>query len=213
MPRITREQKQLNRDRIVSAASQGFKLHGVDGIGIQDLMATAGMTNGGFYNHFPSKEALVLEVYEQGFADSLAALGAIRDAHPRSARAAYDAMVDAYVAADHRDHPETGCPSAALPVDAGRHGEAPQEAYRTGLEGYITAITAILRQRAEQEDIDLSPSAARTQAIALFSQMVGAVILARAVAQADPALSDEVLTANRKHLKRDRQNPRAVTRV
>lgn len=203
MPRITREQKQLNRDRIVSAASQGFKLHGVDGIGIQDLMATAGMTNGGFYNHFPSKEALVLEVYEQGFADSLAALGAIRDAHPRSARAAFNAMVDTYVTAGHRDHPETGCPSAALPVDASRHGEAPQAAYRTGLQGYITTITAILLKRADQDDIDLSPSTARAQAIALFSQMVGAVILARAVAQADPALSDEVLTANRKHLKRN----------
>lgn len=200
MPRITQDQKELNREKIVSAASEGFKRHGVDGISIQDLMKTAGMTNGGFYNHFASKEDLALEVYRQGFADSLGALAVIREAHPRSAAEALQHMVDAYVIADHRDHPETGCPSAALPVDAGRHGAPSQGEYRNGLEGYISNITEMLLDRAREADVGLSVSEAREEAVALFSQMVGSLIVARAVADADPALSDEILAANRKDL-------------
>jgi TetR/AcrR family transcriptional repressor of nem operon len=201
MPRITQEQKKLNRDRIVRAASEGFKLYGIDGIGIQDLMKTAGMTNGGFYNHFSSKEDLALEVYRQGFADSLATLAAIRQAHPRSARAALHDMVDAYVSATHRDHPEGGCPSDALAVDAGRHGPPPQAEYRRGLEGYIGTITDMVLERARQAGTKSTVAEAREQAVALFSQMVGALIVSRAVAEADPALSDEILTANRRQLK------------
>jgi TetR/AcrR family transcriptional repressor of nem operon len=202
MPRITQEQKMLNRERIVRAASEGFKVRGVDGIGIQELMKTAGMTNGGFYNHFPSKEDLALEVYRQGFTDSLAALAAIREAHPHSAHAALNDMVDAYVNATHRDHPEAGCPSAALAVDAGRHGPPPQAEYRIGLEGYLSTITEMLLERAHQAGTEPTAADAREQAVALFSQMVGALVVSRAVAEADPALSDEILTANREQLKR-----------
>ena len=201
MPRITQAQKKLNREKIVKAASEGFRLHGVDGIGIQELMKTAGMTNGGFYNHFPSKEDLALEVYRQGFTDSLAALAAIRKAHPRSAQAALHDMVDGYVTAAHRDHPETGCPSAALAVDAGRHGASPQAEYGRGLEGYISNITDMVLERARQAGTEPTAAEAREQAVALFSQMVGALIVSRAVAEADPALSDEILTANRRQLK------------
>jgi len=201
VPRITQAQKKLNRDKIVKAASEGFRLHGVDGIGIQELMQSAGMTNGGFYNHFPSKEDLALEVYRQGFTDSLAALAAIRKAHPRSAQAALHDMVDGYVTAAHRDHPETGCPSAALAVDAGRHGASPQAEYGRGLEGYISNITDMVLERARQAGTEPTAAEAREQAVALFSQMVGALIVSRAVAGADPALSDEILKANRKRLK------------
>ena len=202
VPRITQEQKKLNREKIVRAASEGFKRHGVDGIGIQELMKTAGMTNGGFYNHFPSKEDLALEVYRQGFTDSLAALAAIRTAHPRSAQAALHDMVDAYVTATHRDHSEIGCPSAALAVDAGRHGAPPQAEYRRGLEQYLSAITEMVLESAHQAGAEPTAAEAREQAVALFSQMVGALIVSRAVAEADPALSDEVLTATRNQLKR-----------
>ncbi|WP_250036007.1 TetR/AcrR family transcriptional regulator [Paractinoplanes maris] len=202
MPRITQEQKKLNREKIVRAASEGFRSHGVDGIGIQELMKTAGMTNGGFYNHFSSKEDLELEVYRQGFTDSLAALAEIREAHPRSAQAALQDMVDRYVTAAHRDHPETGCPSAALAVDAGRHGAPAQAEYRRGLEGYLSSITEMVLDRARQAGTEPTAAEAREQALAMFSQMVGALIVSRAVAEADPALADEILTANRKRLRR-----------
>lgn len=202
MPRISRQQKELNRERIVTAAGQGFRARGIDGVGIDELMKTAGMTHGGFYNHFPSKEDLALEVLNQGFTASLGSVADLIDAHPRSARAALNAIIDSYLTTYHRDHPEHGCASAALAADAGRHGIKAQVEYRRGLEGYITAITDLLRDSARQTNTTLDPRRAREQAIALFSQLVGAQLIARAIAQADPQLSDEVLVSNSKQLKR-----------
>ncbi|WP_305788291.1 TetR/AcrR family transcriptional regulator [Symbioplanes lichenis] len=202
VPRITQEQKRLNRERIVRAASEGFRRHGIDGVGIEELMKAAGMTHGGFYNHFSSKEDLALEVYRQGFTDSLGALDAIRAAHPRSARAALRDLTDGYVTAAHRDHPETGCPSATLAVDAGRHGTAAQDEYKRGLDGYFGAITEMVLDRARQSGAEPTAAEAREEAVALFCQMVGALVVSRAVAEADPELSDEVLTANRRRLKK-----------
>jgi TetR/AcrR family transcriptional repressor of nem operon len=202
LPRVSRQQKALNRERIVAAASQGFKARGIDGVAIEELMKTAGMTHGGFYNHFASKEDLALEVLNQGFTASLDTVDSLIGAHPRSSRAALNAIIDSYLTTYHRDHPEDGCASAALAADAGRHGIQAQEQYRRGLQGYITAITDLLRAGAQQTDTKLNPRRAREQAIALFSQLVGAQLIARAIAQADPALSDEILTSNSKELKR-----------
>lgn len=202
MPRVSRQQKELNRERIVAAAGQGFRARGIDGVGIDELMKTAGMTHGGFYNHFSSKEDLALEVLNQGFTASLDSAAALIDAHPRSSRAALNAIIDSYLSAYHRDHPEHGCASAALAADAGRHGIQAQAEYRRGLQGYLAAITDLLRDRARQTNTKLDPRRAREQAIALFSQLVGAQLIARAIAQADPQLSDEVLTSNSKELKR-----------
>jgi TetR/AcrR family transcriptional repressor of nem operon len=98
--------------------------------------------------------------------------------------------------------PEHGCASAALAADAGRNGIHAQEEYRRGLQGYLAAITHLLRDAARQTNTKLDPRRAREQAIALFSQLVGAQLIARAIAQADPELSDEVLTSNTKDLKR-----------
>ena len=198
--RISQEQKRLNREKIVNAAGEGFRARGIDGIGIDELMKTAGMTHGGFYNHFSSKEDLALEVLHQGFTDSLNELAAIREAHPHSAEAALRDLIDGYLATLHRDHPEAGCASAALVTDAGRHGIAAQAEYHRGLDGYFAAITEVLLERAHQAGTELDPEVARERAIASFSQMVGAMALSRAIAQAAPGLSDEILTANRSQL-------------
>src|SRR6185503_15440266 len=117
-------------------------------------------------------------------------VAAMIDAHPRSSRAAMHAIIDSYLSTEHRDHPEHGCASAALAADAGRQGIGAQREYQRGLEGYIAAFTEILRASAHQRDVKLDTRAAREQAIALFSQMVGGQLIARAVAQADPELSD-----------------------
>ena len=202
MPRISRQQKEQNRERIVAAAGQGFKARGIDGVGIDELMKTAGMTHGGFYNHFASKDDLAVEVLNKGFTDSLDTVAEVIDGHVRSARAALHALVDAYLSTEHRDHPENGCASAALAADAGRHGLHAQAEYQRGLQGYIAAFTDLLQTSARQSNTKLDPRRAREQAIALFSQMVGAQLIARAVAQADPELSDEVLASNSKALKR-----------
>jgi TetR/AcrR family transcriptional repressor of nem operon len=143
-----------------------------------------------------------LEVLNQGFTDSLESVDALIGAHPRSSRAALNAIIDSYLSTHHRDHPEDGCASAALATDAGRHGIPAQGEYQRGLQGYLAAITDLLRDSARQTNTKLDPRRAREQAIALFSQLVGAQLIARAVAQADPELSDEVLAANSKELKR-----------
>jgi TetR/AcrR family transcriptional repressor of nem operon len=202
MPRVSRQQKERNRERIVAAASEGFKARGIDAVGIDELMNAAGMTRGGFYNHFSSKEDLALEVLNQGFTASLGTVDNLIGSHPRSSRAALNAIIDSYLTTYHRDHPEDGCASAALAADAGRHGVQAQEEYRRGLQGYIAAIAELLQAGARQTGTKLDARRAREQAIALFSQLVGAQLIARAIAQADPALSDEVLAANRKELKR-----------
>ncbi len=202
MPRITQQQKELNRERIVTAASQSFRARGLDGVGIDELMKAAGMTHGGFYNHFHSKEDLALEVLHQGFTDSLADLAGIIDAHPRSARAGLQAIIDSYLTTYHRDRPEHGCASAALAADAARHGVKAQTEYQRGLDGYLAAITDLLLGAANQTKTRLDPATAREQAIAIFSQMLGAQVISRAIAHADPKLSNEVLAANRKNLRR-----------
>jgi TetR/AcrR family transcriptional repressor of nem operon len=202
LPRVSQQQKERNRGRIVAAAGERFKARGIDGVGIDELMKAAGMTHGGFYNHFTSKDDLALEVLHQGFTDSLDTVAAVVDAHARSGRAALHAIIDSYLSTEHRDHPEHGCASAALAADAGRHGVQAQEEYRRGLQGYLAAFTDILRASASQRGVKLDARRAREQAIALFSQMVGAQVIARAIAQADPELSDEVLSSTSKTLKR-----------
>ncbi|MCE0537797.1 TetR/AcrR family transcriptional regulator [Kineosporia rhizophila] len=197
MPRLTQEQKKLNHDKIIEAAGRGFRTHGVNGIGIADLMKAAEMTHGGFYNHFDSKDDLALAVIREGFTSSLTALAGIREQHPGSARDALDHMFNQYLDPEHRDHPEFGCASAALVTDAGREGVAAQSEYQHGLEGFFTAITEMVLE----SDADLTAEQAREQAIALFSQMVGAMLLSRAVAQSSPGLADEVLKANNARLK------------
>lgn len=201
MPRLTQEQKQLNHDRIIEAAGRGFRTHGVNGIGIAELMKAAEMTHGGFYNHFDSKDDLALEVIRQGFVSSLSALGDIREEHPGSARAALDHMFDQYLSVLHRDQPEYGCASAALVTDAGRDGVAAQSEYQHGLDGFFSAITDMVLENAGQSGADLNAEQAREQAIALFSQMVGALVISRAVAKSSPDLADEILTANNTRLK------------
>lgn len=204
MPRLTQEQKKLNHDKIIEAAGRGFRTHGVNGIGIAELMKAAEMTHGGFYNHFGSKDDLALEVIREGFKGSLAALAGIREGHPGSARAALDDMFDTYLDVEHRDHPEMGCASAALVTDAGREGVAAQTEYQHGLEGFFSAITDMVLENARQSGAELSGEEARGQAIALFSQMVGALVISRAVAQSSPELADEILGVNNAGLKREK---------
>jgi TetR/AcrR family transcriptional repressor of nem operon len=88
-----------------------------------------------------------------------------------------------------------------LVTDAGRHGVAAQAEYRRGLDGYFEAIADMLIERGRESGTELAPAEAREQAVALFSQMIGALLLSRAIADAAPELSDEVLAANRRRLK------------
>lgn len=181
--RVTKEQVLENRERIIDAASRLFQAHGLERVSVADVMSEAGFTHGGFYNHFGSKEELAAEAISRSFQNMTGELtetiGAADDPG-----AAFVRAVKKYLTLEHRDAPGGGCPTAALPVDAARHGEDVQAAYAKGIEIYLKIF---------MDWIGGSRSAARKEAVVLLSGMVGALIMSRSVKAASPELSQELL--------------------
>ena len=199
MPRITKEDKARNRENILEAAGRMFRSQGIDAVGIAELMKEAGLTHGGFYNHFASKNDLVVEVYGASFAASLGSMARMIEDGPHQGGSSLKRVVAGYLSTAHRDAPDGGCPSASLATDAARHGEAVQGAYAEGVEGYLTGFAAEFLREAEEEGHELDPAEARRKAVRLLSEMVGALVLARAVRDVEPELSDEILRTGRSH--------------
>ncbi|HEX6342259.1 TetR/AcrR family transcriptional regulator [Umezawaea sp.] len=199
MPRITKGDKARNRRNILDAAGRLFRARGIDAVGIAELMKGAGLTHGGFYNHFASKDDLVVEVCGASFAASLASLARTVEDGPDQDGPPLERVVGGYLSTAHRDAPDGGCPSASLVTDAGRHGEAVQGAYAEGVEGYLAGFAAEFLREAERQGRELDPAEARRKAVRLLSEMVGALVLARAVRRVEPELSDEILRARRGH--------------
>lgn len=197
MPRITKEDKARNRQNILEAAGRMFRSQGIDAVGIAELMKEAGLTHGGFYNHFASKNDLAVEVCGASFAASLGGLARTIEDGPGQGGSPLERVVAGYLSTAHRDAPDGGCPSASLVTDAGRHSEAVQSAYAEGVEGYLTGFAAEFLRDAEDKGHELDPGEARHRAIRLLSEMVGALMLARAVSHVEPELSDEILQTGR----------------
>jgi TetR/AcrR family transcriptional repressor of nem operon len=185
--RLTKEQSAENRRRILDAAARLFREQGFDAVGVADLMKAAGFTHGGFYNHFPSKEALAAEASSAAIARSNAAL-AERLKRPRRKKkdAAFRRYVDGYLSREHRDDPASGCPIAALAADAARQGREVQESFAAGIANLIDLLAAHLAETG-------AGGTARRWAVQQLSEMVGALVLSRAIAKADQALSAEIL--------------------
>jgi TetR/AcrR family transcriptional repressor of nem operon len=196
MPRITKEDKARNRQNIVEAAGRMFRSQGIDAVGIADLMKEAGLTHGGFYNHFASKDDLAAEVCNASFAASLGVLEQAVEEGDDSAGPPLRRVVDDYLSVAHRDAPDGGCPSASLVIDAGRHNDTIQRSYAAGVEGYLAGFAAEL---AHEQDGEITPQQARDRAVLLLSRLVGAMVLARAVRRVQPELSDEILRTCRAH--------------
>ncbi|MCA2202551.1 TetR/AcrR family transcriptional regulator [Streptomyces griseoincarnatus] len=200
MPRITKEEKARNRQNIVEAAGRMFRARGIDAVGIADLMKEAGLTHGGFYNHFASKDDLAAEVCNASFAASLGVLRQAVEEGDVPAGPPLRRVVEDYLSAEHRDAPDGGCPSASLVIDAGRHTEAVQRSYAAGVEGYLAGFAGeFAREAGEGEDGEVTPEEARERGVLLLSRMVGAMVLARAVRHVEPELSDEILRTCRAH--------------
>lgn len=196
MGRLSPEMKSRNRQSIVDAATEGFKKVGVDAFGVDDVMKAAGMTHGGFYNHFASKDDLVAAVCEQAFVPTLTNLDTWTDAHPDAPGAVLQQVFGEYLSAFHRDHPETGCPSGAMVTDAGRRDIGIQFRFEAGVEAYLERFEGLIRGVGAVGG-ETDRAAARAGAIGVLSQLVGGILLSRAVALANPKLSDELLEANR----------------
>lgn len=178
--RITKEQKRENHDRIVAVASMLFRERGYDGVGVVDIMEHAGLTHGGFYNHFRSKEDLIAQATSKGM-DETAELYADLDVLKG---------IDRYISRAHRDGRGTGCTAAALACEAPRQSPETRSTFAAGIEALVGGLAADMARDG------VSRPGTRAQAISILAQAVGAIVLSRACPD-DSLLADEILEACR----------------
>lgn len=183
--RVSREKAAENRQRVVEVAGALFREKGFDGIGVADIMKGAGLTHGGFYGQFGSKDDLAAEAVAGALDDSVALW---REHAAASSGDPLGAIAGNYLSRRHCDNVATGCPVAALGGDVARQPEAVRHAFTQGFEQLADVLSAAVPADSARQR--------RERTLALMAQMAGAVILARAFD--DPALSDEVLAATRK---------------
>jgi TetR/AcrR family transcriptional regulator, transcriptional repressor for nem operon len=176
------------RRRIVDAAARRLIATGIEGTGLNDLMADAGLTRGGFYRHFESKDQLVAEACTAGLQSTIRRSAEAGASLPPAE--AYSALVGAYLSPAHRDNRAGGCPFAGLGSELARSGGKTRETAGRGFERLISALEVHLSDR--------TPEEARKEAVFALSAMVGALTMARMVD--DPALSDAILNETRKRL-------------
>jgi TetR/AcrR family transcriptional repressor of nem operon len=176
--RYGNEHKAATRARILARAGERFKNDGVAGSGVSALMADAGLTNGAFYTHFASKDALLTAVVAEQMRGEIE-----RFAVHRGDEAELEAQMRLYLSDAHRDDRTHGCATAALVEDIAR---APQETRQAYTEGLIRSLEGLASRFPAT-----SPEDARVRALGVFSVLVGALQTARAVS--DPVLSDAIL--------------------
>ena len=186
--RIASRRKDITHDRIVETAARAIRRSGYDGTGVSDIMKEAGLTHGGFYAHFASREAMLAEAADRAGADGVDAVArAVAAAPPKQARRA---LVNAYLSQAHLDNPETGCAVAALGSEMPR--QAP-EVRRAATRRITEMVDLVARQSP-----DWGQRGAHEHALVTAATLVGALVLARAVD--DPRLSDAIRKATLKHL-------------
>jgi TetR/AcrR family transcriptional repressor of nem operon len=176
----SQEAKAKNHERIVEIAARRIREAGTDGPGVAEIMSEAGLTHGGFYKHFDSRDDLVAEAVDAAIEQGSARLAQ----RVEGAEDPLAAFVDGYLSTDHRDDPGTGCTVVALGADAARSDDRVRAAYRAQVEHYIADMEALLG--GDDADADT-----RRRAIAAVTSMVGALLISRAVD--DQSLSEEIL--------------------
>lgn len=178
--RVSRAEAAQNRERIIEVAAKLFRERGFDGIGVADLMKCAGLTHGGFYGHFASKEDLMAQACTRALDDSLNTMNQLAE---RSGDTALAAIATAYLSPAHRDRIGEGCVLAALGAEAARHGSSVRDAFTKGVRSTVDMLMRLLPGRSAQ--------ARRERALVTYASMVGALVLARAIEDAD--LSEDLL--------------------
>ncbi len=173
--------KAASHDRILGIAAARIRRDGIDGLAVDDLMREAGLTHGGFYRHFDSREHLVAEAAQRALTEGSAwtiASGQIGN------QRGYTALVEGYLSAQHRDHPESGCGVAGVAADVARAGGSA----RTSYSRQVKACLAVLADLIGNPDRHLGEG----EAVLTLSVLVGAISMARAVD--DPHLSQQLLS-------------------
>jgi len=190
--KVSKAQAAEHREGIVDAAARLYREKGLEGVGVAEITRDAGLTHGGLYRHFASKDALAREACLRAFDWTITPLEGLDSAgadHDPAAR--LRALVHGYLSANHRDRPGDGCPAAALATDAARAGPEMSEVFALGVERNIQRFMEVVQGE--------EPSK-RAQTIVTLSSMVGALLLARATAAGNPELSEEILATLREQL-------------
>lgn len=176
--RYDKGHKDETRRHILDVASAQFRESGIAAVGLAGIMSQAGLTNGAFYTHFASKEDLVRQVLTD-------ALTRREERHKANLEngVALETTIRDYLSTRHRDHAGSGCPTAALVAEIARHPKATRDAFTGKVADIIELMAEQIRQGTAKDR--------RCKAITIYSTMVGALQLARAVN--DRQLSDEIL--------------------
>jgi TetR/AcrR family transcriptional repressor of nem operon len=186
MSRTVAAKSERTRRRILGAASAAFREQGIDRVGVRDIMKRAGLTRGGFYFHFADKDALLNEALREAALESAAEYVSRADSAPEGKK--LQALIEGYLSAEHRDHPEAGCVVSALASEAGR-GNAKRRA------AFTSAIATILGRVAAYLPGEI-PERRFLRAGLLMSSMAGVLMVSRVLA--DRSRSDALLAAARK---------------
>ena len=180
--RVSRIQAAENRQTVINVASRLFRERGFDGIGLKDLMEGAGLTQGGFYKQFASKEDLAVEASKRALESASSRWS---DAAAQNPDDPIGAVLAFYLSSDHREEKMDGCPIVALGADAARQGPDVKAAFEAGIKAYLEVLTRFIAAPGSE--------ASSRKAMAILSTMVGAVTLSRVVN--DPDLAQALLEA------------------
>ena len=184
------QHKSQTRDRIVRNAARKLRAEGLSGPGVASVMKASGLTVGGFYKHFRSKDELLADAIAEGFSESSEKIYSTLQNLPREDR--WKELVRLYLSPEHRDHPDSGCPVAALAPEMAR-----------AKPGVRRRISGLMKERTERW-VEFMPGRTITERernfLLIFSAMVGAVSVARILTE--PADRQKVLVDMRDHLLR-----------
>ena len=183
--RYSKEHKQETHARIVKKASVRLREKGAHGIGVADLMKEAGLTHGGFYAHFDSREALVIEAFAYAMDRSTERWRKIAEQTPLDKRLA--TIVETYLTPVHRDDPGHGCAVPTLGAEIARESPKTRRAFAAKLEQMIDMMA--------DQILDVPRKTARKQAMATLATMMGTLVLSRIAGSGE--FSDEILGAGR----------------
>ena len=176
------------RRRIVKTAAREFRRNGIHATGLADVMAAAGLTHGGFYRHFDSKDQLVAEACAAGMESVVET--AQDEACKCDGKGSFKAIVDNYLTLEHRDNLSEGCPLAGLGSELARADDESRAAISAGLLRLVDVLAKQMPHRKRE--------VAKSDALFALSAMVGAVTLSRLVA--DPELSRAILRITKRRL-------------
>lgn len=187
MRKATARSKEATHERIVDAAARAIRRSGYDGTSVADIMKQAGLTHGGFYAHFPSREAMLAEAADRAGAEAIAASARVAATAPPDQ--ALQRMMAAYLSKEHVGNAERGCPVAALGSEMPRQAPEVRRAATLRIKEMIDVVARHLP--------DWGQPGAHERALVIVSAMAGTLLLARAVD--DPKLADALLASTLKH--------------